>query len=114
MLGRQFEEGLVHFRVDVRLCLDEIRVSGGDAGLDAVVDRRVEMRDVAVARQQIYERREVRTLKSVFIQISWMTIGSGDDDDSVLPKLAKQTFQDHCIRNVRHLGEGGGGGERVG
>ena len=70
MLGGQLPEGLIHLGIDVRLGLDEVGVAGGDAGLDAIVDGRVEMRHLAVARQVVDERHEVGPLQTVFVKIA--------------------------------------------
>ena len=90
LFGRQLAKSFVHFRVDVGLGLDEVSITGGDARLNPIIDGGIEMRDVAVTRQKADERHEVGALKSIFVQITGMSIRGGDDDDPVLPQFAEK------------------------
>ena len=53
--------------------------------------------------ENVDERKEVRPLYAVLVEVCWGSVTGGDQNDSLVEQIGKQLLQNHCIRNIRNL-----------
>ena len=53
--------------------------------------------------ENVDERKEVRPLYAVLVEISWRSVTGGYQYDSLIKQIGEQLLQNHRISNIRHL-----------
>ena len=55
--------------------------------------------------ENVDERKEVRPLYAVLVEVRWGSVTGGDQNDSLVEQIGEQLLQNHRVRNIRHLEE---------
>ena len=55
--------------------------------------------------EHVDERKEVRPLYAVLVEVCWGSVTGGNQNDSLVEQIGEQLLQNHRVRNIRHLEE---------